>query len=213
MSDIPEIRIDYSFLLAGFESRILAEKFNLEMDSDEQYIQWTQNYRTEWKKYEDKIISALQEAIGVKFYRDVIDVSCAPFFRPHSDPLILSYKQRPDQFVDELTHELCHVLLNDNNKYQSRSGNKSIDLIEIWTDLFGSHEISLLAHIPVQALMMHIYLDILKEPNRLDRDKKDSLNYSPKHGNAYTGSWAYVEEHGYKEIIAKLKKSYEEMPA
>lgn len=212
MSDIPEVRIYYSYLLAGYESKILAEKFDLKMDTEEQYIAWAGNYRNEWAKYESKIVPGLQKALGVKFYMKVIDVNCAPFFRPKSDPLIMNFKNFPDKFVDELTHELCHVLLTDNDKVQIHSADeaKRADLIKIWIELFGEHSIDLLVHIPVQAMMKHIYLDVLKEPSRLERDKEDSKSYGH---TAYTGSWNYVEKHGYKEIIAKLKKSYEEMPA
>jgi hypothetical protein len=209
MSDIPEIRIYYSYLLADFESKIIAEKYDLKMDSEEQFIAWAGNYRAEWSKYESKIITALQKALGVGFYKPVIDVNCAPFFRPKSDPLIMNFKNFPDKFVDELTHELCHVLLTDNTKNQDHSYKKRANLLDIWKRLFGQHDTGVLVHIPVQALMKHIYIDVLKEPSRLDRDKKDSESF----GDAYVGSWEYVEEQGYKEIIAKLKKSYAELPA
>lgn len=210
MSDIPEIRIYYSYLLAGFESQILAEKLDLKMDSEEQFITWAGNYRKEWSKYEGEIIPALQKALGLGYYKKVIDVNVAPFFRPKSDPLIMNFKNLPDKFVDELTHELCHVLLTDNTKNQDHSYKKRVNLLDVWEGLFGRHEIGMLVHIPVQALMQHIYLDVLKEPSRLERDKKDSQKYG--HGE-YTSAWDYVEKHGYKEIIAKLKKSYAEMPA
>ena len=208
MSDIPEIRIYYSYLLADFESKIIAEKFDLKMDTEEQFIVWAGNYRAEWSKYEGEIIPALQKALGVKFYKKVIDVNCAPFFRPKSDPLIMNFKNLPDKFVDELTHELCHVLLTDNTKAQHHSYKRRVNLLDIWEDLFGRHDTNTLVHIPVQALMQHIYIDVLKDPSRLERDKKDSKRYG--HGE-YTDSWNYVEKHGYKEIIEKLKKSYAEM--
>ena len=210
MKDISEIRIYYGYLLAGYESEILAEKFNLKMETEAQYLKWTDNYRQEWEKYESKIIPALQRALGVKFYRQVIDVNCAPFFIPKSDPLIMGFKNLPEVFVDELTHELCHVLLTDNNKLQIHSSNpgKRGDLIKLWTELFGDHDIGKLVHIPVQAMMKHIYIDVLKEPERLERDIETSQTYGKV---AYSGSWEYVEKHGYKQIIKKLKSYYAEL--
>lgn len=207
MKKMPEIRINFAYLLYDNESKQLAG--NIELQSEEKYREWTDNYRTEWEKNATKILTALQAALGVEFYRQVIDVACAPFFIPKSDPLIMNFRHRPDQFADVLMHELCHVLLTDNNKIQINAKDLKLRLGDIWTELFGDHPFHLLVHIPVHALSEHVYLDVLKDKSRLERDKKACEDYGP----AYTESWRYVEKNGYKEIIRKLRKSYEEMLA
>jgi len=204
MSKIPEIRIYFAWLLEE-EGHKLAP--HLPKKSANQYQQWAKNYSQAWSKHESKILPALQDALGVHFYKTVIDVPCAPNFIPKSDPLIMNFRGHPDEFVDVLTHELCHVLLTDNNKIQINGKDIKNRLGDVWVELFGSHDFNTLVHIPVQALMKHIYLDVLNEPKRLERDIDDSKKY----GLAYIDSWQYVQDGDYKEIIAKLKKSYAEM--
>ncbi len=205
---VPEIRINLAWLLYYSESTALAEKYNYKLESYEYYYKKTIEYRKAWEKYEKKIIDGLQSALGVEFYQPVIDVSCTPYFIPKSDPLIMNFNEEPDQFVDVLMHELCHVLLTDNNKHQSKSDAPTLDLINVWGGFFGSKkDMNILVHIPVHVLSKYVYIDILGQPSRLERDKKAVEKWD--HSGAYTASWEYVENHDYKEIIRRLKKSYE----
>ena len=203
----PEIRINFADLLYFNESQTLAGKEKL--DSYEQYEKWTEAYRREWLKYETKIVIALQEVLNLQFYKPVIDVSCAPYFIPKSDPLIMNFRNRPDQFIDVLMHELCHVLLTDNNIVQiNNHTEQSVNLAKVWEGLFGKeHDFGTLVHIPVHALSKYIYLDILKEPSRLKRDIESVKTYEGS--EVYVAAWDYVDKQGYKEIIDKLKHSYE----
>lgn len=204
---IPEIRINFAWLLFYGESKALAEANNFKLESYEYYDKKTADYRKAWKKYEKKIVEGLQAVLGVDFYRPVIDVSCTPYFIPKSDPLIMNFKEKPDQFIDVLMHELCHVLLTDNNKHQSNVENPNLDLIAVWGGLFGKDkDMNVLAHIPVHALSKYVYIDILKDPARLQRDKKAVEEWD--NSGAYKTSWAYVEGHNYKDIISELRKSY-----
>lgn len=203
----PEIRINFAWLVYYAESQALAEKYGNELKSYEYYEQKTQAYRKAWKKHEKNILAGLQSALGVSFYKPVIDVSCAPFFIPKSDPLIMNFNEEPDQFIDVLMHEICHVLLTDNNQHQSNGLTPKLDLIAVWQELFsGEEDFNVLAHIPVHALSKYIYLDVLKEPSRLVRDKKAVEEWEGS--GAYVRSWQYVEEHDYKHIIEQLKQSY-----
>lgn len=203
---LPEVRINFAWLLFNDESQWLAGDRKLENFS--KYEEWTVDYRKEWRKHEQKILTALQTALGVEFYKSVIDVSCAPYFVTKSDPLVVNFLNEPDQFVDVLTHELCHVLLTDNNKLQLRGDKPSIDLAKTWYTLFGkNHDFKALVHIPVHALSKYIYLEILKEPSRLDRDIESILDFN----TAYLEAWRYVNKNNYKKIISDLKKSYEEI--
>jgi hypothetical protein len=115
--------------------------------------------------------------------------------------MVIGVMREPDQFIDTLTHELIHRLLTDNTslpfdtKYLSR-----------WGKLFGKdHTFGTLVHIPVHAVHKAVYLDILNEPDRLERDVQE--NKSAK-AEDYIAAWEYVEKHGYRAIIDKLKRDY-----
>lgn len=206
MSNIPEIRIKFAYLLYFEESKSLAGKSKLH--SYDQYEKWTDSYRKAWRVHEKTILSSLQNVLGVRFYKSVIDVSCAPFFVPKSDPLIMNFSRQPDQFVDVLMHELCHVILTDNNVCRLSDDNPAMNLVDIWQKLFGKdHDFGTLVHIPVHALSKYIYLDILEEPSRLMRDLKSVKQFQGS--QSYVDAWAFVNDHDYKAIVDDLKKTYE----
>ena len=66
----------------------------------------------------------------------------------------------------------------------------------------------MLVHIPVHAVHKAIYLDVLNEPKRLERDISNNKMHKSKD---YIDAWNYVHKHGYEEIINKLKKSYKDL--
>lgn len=202
----PEIRIFYAWLYRQTISEPLWKQFGWQqaLESDETLEEYAQNYRTEWARYESKILTALCEALGIEFYKSVIDAACIPGVRPGSDPLILSFRNYPNQFVDALTHELCHVLLTDNTVYSIKSSENEQNLVGRWQKLFGEiDDFNALVHIPVHALSKYIYLDVLGEPARLERDMSN-VERLP----SYKAAWDYVNEHNYKDIIKKLKADY-----
>jgi len=202
---MPQIRINFSPLLYDYVSRDMFRMYKDwgEIPSQDQCYEWTENYRKEWAKYEAKIMHALTEALGVQFRQPVIDVSVAPGIRAMSSPLIMNFMYYPDQFVDVLTHELIHVLLTDNDKYTINEPGQPIWLDQEWAKLFGEHEFDVLVHVPVHAIHKHIYLDVLKEPERLERDKENVKDDRP-----YAEAWRYVDEHDCKKIIERLKSFY-----
>jgi hypothetical protein len=202
---IPEIRIYYSWLLHENVSVTLNRQLNdgsWKMDEDPELLHtFAKNYQTEWNKQSKKILTALTEATGLEFYMPVIDVPCAHWFKAQSTPLTMSFYYYPDQFVDVLTHELCHVLLTDNNIIQLKTKGDSLEAR--WEKLFGKHKFNTLVHIPVHALCKYIYVDVLKNPSRLERDMEDV-----KSDKSYIDSWNYINSHDYKKIIADLKNDY-----
>ena len=202
----PEIRIYFSWLLYDHVSKDLFEKYShgsQKLASKEKCFELARDYRNEWAKYDKKILSALSEVTGLTFYRQVIDVACAPWLAGQSDPLMLSFYYEPDQFVDILTHELCHVLLTDNKVYAEHSSPDWLNLTERWSKLFGEHSTTATVHIPVHALLKYIFVDILHDPERVNRDMADCKGNEP-----YEKSWEYVNAHDYKEIIGKLRHDY-----
>lgn len=205
----PEIRIYFSWLLYDNVSKDLFEKYSdgsKKLASKDDCFKWTGGYREEWAKYEDKIVPALTDVLGLEFYRETIDVACAPWVGAQSEPLLVSFYYEPDQFIDILTHELCHVLLTDNNTYSEHSQLKWVNLAKRWEKLFGTHEQTATVHIPVHALCKYVFVDILKQPERVARDMEDC-----KRNNPYVESWKYVNSHDYREIIVQLRQDYKEL--
>jgi hypothetical protein len=205
---IPEIRIQFSWLLAEGPSKVLEEKYNQghrDNYTTEGYEKWAAKYRKAWQKHERKVLRGMCDVLGLEFRQTIIDVSLAPWFSPISAPLIIGFQHEPDQFVDVLTHELLHVLLTDNNVLSVQ--NKAmgdVDLLTPWSRLFGKrHSFNTLVHIPVHAGCKHMYLDVWHEPTRLERDMQYVADWPD-----YKAAWDYVESHDYKDILKKLKESY-----
>lgn len=206
MNAIPEIRINFSWLLYYDEVQQL--KGDGPLETTEQFEKWTDNYQEAWAGKEKIILRAMQEAVGTTFYKPVIDVALSPYFRSKSSPIIINFSNEPDQFVDVLTHELTHVLLTDNAVVQLLSPSCDIDLVKKWTKLFGEHDFNVLVHIPVHAVCKFIWLDVLKEPQRYEREIATLRNL---HLTDYLQAWEYVDKHDYKEILVLLKQSYERL--
>jgi hypothetical protein len=208
----PEVRIKFSELLYWGESQALynawrpkSKKQPLISFADCQEKE--KQYRKAWAKNQDKILSGMQFVLGLEFYRPVIDVALAPIFTPMSDPLIMNLRHDPDQFVDVLTHELFHVLLTDNKIISNR--NQETNLLSQWQKLYGKkHSWSTLVHIPVHAGCKYIFIDVLKEPSRVQRDIDDIKTWSSKDGEGYLKSWEYVDKHDYQQILTDLKEMY-----
>jgi hypothetical protein len=204
--NIPEVRINFSHLLYTFASGDFAKSMNETMPSMDECLEWTANYRQEWVKYNQKLLTAMTEVLGVTFYKPVIDVSTAPFFMSQSDPLIINFVSMPDEFVDVLAHELLHVLLTDNNKVRVRDETTAIDLAKEWKKLFGEHDRSALNHIPVHAMLKYLYIDVLNDATRFDRDVKKASTLS--NAASYVSAWKYVNDNDHKAIVTQLKDSY-----
>lgn len=207
----PEIRINLAELLYEFASQEFSKNMKEDLPSYDDCYQWTENYRVEWAKHEQKILSAMTGVLGITFYKSTIDVSLAPFFIPQSDPVIINFANQPDQFVDVLTHELIHVLLTDNNKVQIRNVKPALNLYKEWVQLFGIEDFSTVVHVPVHAVLKYLYLDVLKDPKRLERDISGAKVLW--NGQAYVDAWSYVNSNDYKKIIDLLSASYSKVPA
>lgn len=200
----PVIRIQRAPLLANV--KIEADKDNKVLTYDE-LEQRADDYRKAWKKCEEQILSGLQGIYDLTFRLPMIDVAIAPWTvgAGISFPLIIDSKSEPDEFVDILAHELIHVLLTDNNiltvmNIKTRNRLK-------FGELFGEeHSDTTLVHIAVHAGLKKLYLDILKDPTRLERDIehcKELLDYKE--------AWDYVEKNDYQQILEKIQKRYKEI--
>ena len=202
----PAIRIYDSFLLNNAVVPLLRPQLDAAgrgIEAEPEFIEVkADEYRTAWAPYEPQIVPAMCDVLGVEFAQNVIDAYVAPFAYSFSNPMVISTKHSGDRFIEVFTHELSHRLLTDNDKY--RPGLFDWRLLDSWIAMFGAeHSRVTHVHIPVHALLEHIFIDILKEPARLKRDKEITRQY-PDYHNA----WKYVEEVGYKKILFDLKVMY-----
>lgn len=204
----PEINIKNAFLLREGASKGLNELWGdgKPLHGHDHYQKIVDSYVEAWRPKEVLIINSMQDILGLHFKHNIIDVYIAPWFAAFSDPVIIGIKSTPDEFIDTLTHELLHRLLTiDNTKLDLNE--KGDTLTVEWSKLFGeNHSWNTLIHIPVYAVLKSIYVDVLKDIKRLDRDIQNHQKYED-----YKKAWDYVEKNDYKEIISKLKKSYEKM--
>ena len=195
---IPKIIIEYNrFLDPIFINYVQSSPRwkNWPIPSKETVLKKIRDYKKEWIKYEKKILYSLYSITGLNFNRDTIEVyivSVNP--RQFSNPIIIKSGFSPDEFVDVLTHELIHRLLVINKiKKKTIIDNKYSNEPEI----VKSHTI-------VHALLKYIYLDILKDKKRLEKNILRSKNHVT---NEYMRAWEIVKKENYIKLIKKFKKN------
>jgi hypothetical protein len=207
--NIPEIRIQSSMLI--FESismderKLWSNKFHQESMSFAEIKDYTIQLQTAWDKYGKSVLLAMCELYGVEFKKNIIDVYVTQWNGSISNPLILNPSRPPEIQIETIMHELLHILFTDNTSFSMHDRNQDHKIIDDWRSLFGGDlEWKTLVHIPVHAGLKALFLDVLDEPRRLERDK---LRH--EHNPVYNKSWEYVESNNHRNINAQLKKLYE----
>ncbi len=166
---LPEVRIKFGhFLEPTFEIHMRSQPDHSDWKSPsrEDIIDKIESYKNAWKPYEPIILNGLVDSLELSFYQNVVDVFIVGGLRGgFSSPMVINSGIEPDRFIDVLSHELTHRLITDNTR--------KIDYAVISQSQFPSvNEKLVLNHIFVHAVHKKIYLDILKEPARLERDLK-----------------------------------------
>mgnify|MGYP003405255745 CR=1 FL=1 len=205
----PEVRINFSYLFHRDISVRLNSLNRWDLLSAEDYEMLADQYREEWSKNEAIILSAMQNIIGLKFYCPVIDITAAADIIPKSEPLLISFRNRPSTVVDTITHELCHALLCDNKTVSIYGKDRGFSFVDVWSALFDiNDDSSMVVHVPVFAICKKVFEDHLGDKDYVSRDKKLMKKFG---ATSYLKAWKYVDEVGHEEIINKLKKSYAEI--
>lgn len=203
MEKLPVIRIQYSKLLQTNVSMHFHKLWGKgkEMPTDELMKQKVAEFQTAWQPYEEKVLIGLSELLDLSYRQNIIDVYIAAWFKSFSNPMVVGVMYKQDIFVDKLTHELIHRLLSDNTSVPYDSNQ-----LLVWKKLFGDqHSRSTLLHIAVHAVHKAIYLDVLDQPKRLERDIAICHKYN---ATDYIAAWDYVNKNDYNNIIYKLKDSF-----
>ncbi len=170
--------------------------------TQEEVFKRIEDYRKEWLKYETKILKGICSVLEIEFKRNAIDVyivSGNP--RQLSSPIVIKSGFSPGEFVDSLTHELIHTLFQDNGMRIP---------ISIWNEMFPGETDSVKSHVVLHAILKYIYLDILKDEKRLERNIRGSEKHSTED---YLRAWEIAEKEGYLEIIKKFKNKIKRGPS
>ena len=168
--------------------------------SKEEILRRIKAYKEEWEKYEEKILTAMTEILSLEFINQVIDVNIVSgLSRAMSNPIIIKSGFSPSEFVDVLAHELIHKLFQDN-----------VDIYpwKILQEMFPNEkDKTVLNHIITNAVLMYIFVDILKDQSRLDINLESSKNAD---SDSYAKAWGIVKERGHINLIKELKRKIEE---
>lgn len=205
--NVPEVRINFSWLLTRDVSEQLASVKGLELESYDFYRKKTTEYRKSWSKRGSAILAQMQSITGLKFYLPVIDVVTAPLIIPKSFPFLISFRNSAEDIVELITHELSHTLLCDNHIYSTQNQKNGIDLSYEFTKAFGnfSGDSTALNHVGVHAICHKIFVDFFGDKEYLSREKQ---SLSSRNATSYLKSWDYVESVGPDQILKKLQKLY-----
>jgi len=192
---LPKIVIKYArFLDPVFIAYVKSHKKweNIEIPNEEVVLERIKNYRKAWRPKERIILNGLTEASGLSFKRNTLDVyivSLNP--RQFSSPIVIKSGFESEDFVDVLTHELIHALLTDNIYL--------VDDRPYWIKKFPEETQTTYNHILLSAIQTYIYLDVLKDQERLQRNIKRDEQHS---NNDYLKAWEIVDKMGgYKEVL------------
>ena len=174
-------------------SSLLNERFKLNTDGlEEKFLRLL----TIWKKQEKKIIKGLEKITGLSFLRNYIDIFLInPDNAPSiSHPAIVKVDDNENKTIRTIIHELIHSLMWDNKEKVNWSAKIH--------KLFKNENRKTAIHIAVHAILEAVYTDILKKPDDIIKDIKESQKRSD-----YKRAWEIVKKEGYKNIIDKLKSS------
>src|SRR6266545_3749611 len=103
MSNLPEVRIRFGWLIYENISKPRAEKNGLTLSSPDQVVRKVRLYKDAWQPMAEKILQGMCDCYGLEFHSNVIDAYVSPWVKHQSTPLLLNTQPDPDQLVDILT--------------------------------------------------------------------------------------------------------------
>ncbi len=144
---------------------------------------------TRWEKEGGKIIKTLESVLGLKLPKKLtVYVNTEASF---SEPLAIKIEKDIDDNIDNLTHELIHVILTHNFKKIEKK----------WITLMQKYEKEkplTRRHIPIHAIHLKVAGQLGFGKDRIDRIKTYSKN------PAYLQSWKIVNKESADRIIQLL---------
>lgn len=174
------------------QSHLLNERFELPSEGLDRVVK---SYREAWDKQSERTISGLEEVTGLTFAQNYIDCY---IINPNEEgaisyPLIIGGGYKPREFTLLLSHELAHILADDNEQRQNWHERAKL--------LYPKEEEYVANHILAHAVLEALYTEVFHDTDSIIRDIRYRENY-PLHKR----SWDIVSEQGYKHIIQTIKE-------
>lgn len=174
-------------------SFILNDRFELPSEGLRKVVS---GYRKAWQKKEKKIMTGLSKITGLAFFPNVIDcyITNAKKFSNISSPLIVGGGYKPQEFVHILTHELTHILAEDNK--QGYNWHKAAEAAYSKLHKHVAH------HVMTNAVFEALYTDVLHNT--------DVIIWATEHIHLFTRSdlhrsaWEVIEAEGYQNVLQKV---------
>lgn len=174
-------------------TRNMPEKY----PTSEEIKEYIEKVKNIWIDLEEKILQEFCHITGFEWQNDTTICYVVGYSIPFSDPLTVPmYKEYPDWFIDNLTHELLHRFLHENynqhnlQKYWSFVDEKYADLSELAR-----------YHLIIHAIHTAIYLKFFDQ-QRVNRNIEMMSG-----AKEYKISWDKVKEEGYEKIIRDFREN------
>tara|TARA_B100000745_G_C20154018_1_gene395503 strand:- start:3060 stop:3692 length:633 start_codon:yes stop_codon:yes gene_type:complete len=199
----PKIQIKYNRFLDPIFGSFFEKRFSLSLIDarpQNEVIEIINDYRRCWRKDEKKVLNFISKITELSFKRNFVDVHVVRLInRSFSRPIIFDIRKTPEDFCDNLTHELLHILFSDNKKVISCK-------LENWLKSEFPEETDCTRnHIYVHSILKVLYLEVLKKPERF----RNNIIRSKAHTtDEYTRAWNIVNSLGAKNLIKEIKKNY-----
>ncbi|MEK7557573.1 MAG: hypothetical protein AAB538_06330, partial [Patescibacteria group bacterium] len=112
-----------------------------------------------------------------------------------SNPLSIGGAYTPSQFVFVLTHELAHLLADDNKQ--------DYNWHEVAKKLYPKEEKFVAYHTMTNAIQEALYTDVMKDTDLVIQfiEMSDELYL----GDTHKPAWDIVEKEGYKAVLKKFQ--------
>jgi hypothetical protein len=202
MQNTPKILIGYgSFLQPMFTEYWRAEQKDLNWQplTRDEIFDRVKAYIKVWKPFEEKVINGLIGATNLHFAENLVSVFViSGYYGGFSDPVVISSDVPEERFVNLLSHELTHRLLTFNE--EDISAGYIFD--KMFSDILDAKTRN---HIIVHAILQYLYIDVLNDQERLDKDIQYYKDYK-----GYREAWDIVLERGYKQLLDEYKDHYPE---
>lgn len=175
-------------------SFILNDRFELPSEGLQKAVT---GYRRAWQKKEKNIMSGLEKITSLTFFPNVIDcyIANAKKFSNISSPLIIGGGYKPPEFVHILTHELMHILADDNT--QKYNWHKAAEAAYPKVHKYVAH------HIMTNAVFEALYTDIFHDTDIIIWATENIHFFSRP--DLHRSAWETVEKEGYQNVLQKVR--------
>ena len=176
------------------QSLVLNEYFELSQEGLNSIVA---AYRQAWKKKGEGIIDGLEKVTGLNYAQNIIDVYVIIHYLKDviGNPIIISGRYLPEEFVQVLTHILIHRLVSDNRQHEN------------WhiraQKLYPRKDIDVANHIMTNAILEALYVDVMGNTDKVIWSIKHYEIFKKR--EAHKQAWDFINQYGQQDVVASLK--------